>query len=160
MRRALPMALLMAGCSQQVPDQNAGARLERAAIAAGVIRDPATSAVTGLYARDTDRVCVVPAADGYRIGASIDFGGGQQCSARGTAARNGETLQIDFGHGCGFDARLDGDRIVFPGRLPPGCDRLCTNRASLTALEVDLQSEAAAEASTLRDPRGRLLCER
>lgn len=160
MKRALLAALALAGCTPE-PDparEDAGARLERAAIAAGVVRDPDATDIAGLYARETDRVCIAPGRGGYRIGASIDYGGGQLCSAGGTVARSGGMLRVDFGGGCTFEARLDGERIAFPGQLPAGCDRLCTDRASLTALEADVQSDAVAEAVALRDARGRQLC--
>lgn len=160
MRRALAASLLLAGCTQQsgAPEEQAGPALERAAIAAGVVRDPEATDIAGLYARDTDRVCVAPGRVGYRIGASIDFGGGQMCSASGTVARSGGALRVDFGGGCAFEARLDGDTIVFPGSMPAACDKLCTDRASLTALEAELQSDAVAEATALRDARGKSLC--
>lgn len=160
MRTALAAVLLLAGCSKAASDEDAGRQLERAAIVAGVVRDPDASDITGLYAREIDRLCIVPAGDGYRIGASIDYGGGQRCSATGTVARSGDGLRVGFGNGCDFDARLDGDTITFPGKLPAACDRLCTARASLTALEADLQSDAVAEATTLRNGRGRALCGR
>ncbi len=155
---ALAVLLMLVGCSRAPDDGVAGAQLERAAIAAGVVRDPNASDISGLYAREIDRLCIVPASGGYRIGATIDYGGGQQCSARGTVARSDDGLRVDFGNGCDFDARLDGDTIALPGRLPVGCDRLCTARASLTALEAELQSDAVAEATVLRDGRGRALC--
>lgn len=161
MKRWLLPALTLAGCMQG-PGANeqadAGPALERAAIAAGVVRDPATTGIAGLYTRDTDRLCIVASDSGLRIGATIDYGGGQNCSARGTAARAGEALGVDFGNGCTFDARIDSATITFPGRLPGSCDRLCTDRASLTALQVELQSDAAPEAAALRDARGRMLC--
>ena len=154
-------AVLITGCSRTgAADQNAGEQLEQAAIAAGVVRDPADTNIAGLYARDTDRVCIVPARVGYRIGATVDYGNGQGCSGAGTVSRTGETLRIDFNGapGCSFDARLDGETIAFPGRLPAPCDRLCARRASLSALEADRQSDAVAEAAALRDAGGRTLC--
>ncbi len=153
-------ALLLAGCTQQpgTTGEDAGPELERAAITAGVVRDPEATDIAGLYARDTDRVCIAPGGVGYRIGASIDYGGGQGCSARGTVARSGDALRVDFGGDCTFEARLDGDTIVFPGSMPTACDKLCTDRASLTALEAELQSDAVAEATALRDAKGRSLC--
>lgn len=160
MRIALVALLLLAGCAQEADVTNeGGAALERAAIAAGVVRDPQGTALAGLYARDTDQVCIVAAGDGYRIGASVDYGD-QGCSAAGRAVREGERLRItlDGAAGCSFEARLDGERIIFPGAVPAGCDVLCNGRASLAALEADLLSEAAAEAATMRDRRGRELC--
>lgn len=161
MRAALLLVAALAGCSRApgVNEQaDAGPALERAAIAAGVVRDPTATGLAGLYARDTDRLCIVGAGPAYRIGAMVDYGSGQTCSARGSVTQSGELLGVDFGSGCTFDARLDGATITFPGRLPAACDKLCTDRASLTALEVEQQSDAASEASALRDVRGKALC--
>lgn len=160
MKRGVAMIFALAGCTQQpaTTGADAGPDLERAAIAAGVVRDPAATDIAGLYARDTDRVCIAPGRVGYRIGASIDFGGGQMCSASGTVARSGDALRVDFGDGCTFEARLDGETIVFPGSMPAACDKRCTDRASLTALEAELQSDAVAEATALRDAKGKALC--
>ena len=160
MRALFAVALLLAGCSEEADVANeGGVALERAAVAAGVVRDPQGSALAGLYARDTDQVCIVAAEDGYRIGASVDYGG-EGCSASGEVTRSGERLTITFdgAPGCRFDARLDGEQIVFPGAVPAACERLCSNRASFAALEADLLSEAASEAAAMRDVRGRELC--
>ena len=163
-RGALLATLLLTGCSGSAPqpggNTTAATSLEAAAIEAGVIPDPNNSDITGLYARDTDRVCVVPAATGYRIGVFVDYGDKVRCSGSGTVTRAGEKLRLDFGgKGCSFDARFEGDRIVFPGRLPDDCRKLCTERASLAALDVSRLSDSIAEASTLRDGRGKLLCD-
>ncbi len=134
--------------------------LEAAAIEAGVIPDPNSSDITGLYARDTDRLCVVPTATAYRIGVYVDYGEDQYCGGSGVVTRVGETLNVDFpaAPGCNFNARFEGDRIAFPGKVPDGCARLCSRRASLAALDVDRLSESVSEASTLRDAKGKLLC--
>lgn len=163
-RAALLAALLLAGCSQgkapAPPAAGTATGLEAAAIQAGVIPDPADTDITGLYARDTDRLCVVPGATAYRIGVFVDYGDQQSCGGSGTATRVGENvhIEIDGAEGCGFDAHFDGDRIQFPGRLPDACQKICSRRASLTALSVDRLSESVSEASTLRDGKGRLLC--
>lgn len=165
MKRGLLFALLlMAGCSgsQPQPTNNATAAtgLEAAAIEAGVIPDPNNTDITGLYARDTDRVCVVPTATAYRIGVFVDYGDQVSCGGSGTVTRAGEKLQLEFEgvDGCSFEARFEGDRIVFPGRLPDACQKLCTQRASMGALDVGRLSESVSEASTLRDGKGKLLC--
>lgn len=158
-------ALWLAACSGPAPDAppvaaNAGATLESAAIATGVIPDPADADATGLYTQDTDSVCVVPSATAYRIGVVVDYDMGQGCTGSGTADRDGGTLHVtlDGTAACKFDARFEGDRIVFPANLPDACHNLCHGRASLAALDVSQLSDSIAEASTLRDPRGRLLC--
>jgi hypothetical protein len=167
MRRILLLTLLvMTGCSRGESNGN-GAHatqpangLEAAAIEAGVIPDPNNTDLSGLYARDTDRVCVIPDTSAYRIGVFVDYGDQQSCGGSGTVTRVGEKLHVDFENadGCSFDARFEGDRIVFPGRLPDGCQKLCAHRASIAALDVSRLSDSVSEASTLRDARGKLLC--
>lgn len=165
MRAALALAaMLVAGCSRAAPETERTAAaptgLEAAAIAAGVIADPERADITGLYARETDRVCIVPAPNAYRIGVFVEYSEQQHCSAIGSVARTGETLHVAFpdAEGCTFDARFEGDRIVFPGSVPEACRAVCSQRASLAGLVVDQWSDTASEAATLRDSRGRLLC--
>ncbi len=157
--------LVLAACSRgAAPAENKTARaatgLEAAAIQAGVIPDPNDTDITGLYARDTDRVCIVPGASAYRIGVYVSYDERENCGGSGTATRAGENVHVemDGAEGCGFDARFEGDRLVFPARVPDGCQKICSHRASLAALDVDRLSESVSEASTLRDGKGRLLC--
>lgn len=153
--RVLVALLLLAGCSDAAPVvRNESASLERAAIARGVVRDPATVTPTGLYAREGDRLCMTD----KRIGVFIDYGDGIGCSGRGGFARKSNGLQIELGRDCTFEAAYDGDRVRFPGALPAGCERLCTRRASLAGLDIDRLSDSASEAAALRDPAGRALC--
>lgn len=162
MRGALALVLLLAGCSGAQPQQNAAQPqdLETAAIERGLVRDPKDTEIVGLYARDTDRICIVPGKDGYRIGAYVDYGERITCSGAGSVTRVGEVLHIRLGDkdACSFDARFDGDRIRFPGALPEGCAGFCARRASYAGLEVSRLSESTAEASAMRDATGRRLC--
>lgn len=161
MRLALALLLTLAGCSGgQAPAAKSDQPqdLESAAIERGLVRDPDDSEVGGLYARDTDRVCVVRDGLDYRVGAFVDYGDRITCSGTGKATRAGETLRVDLGEGCSFDARFDGDKIAFPGALPDGCAKLCARRASLAGLEVTRLSESVAEAAAMRDASGRRLC--
>ncbi|MCW3837917.1 hypothetical protein ACFQ1E_18245 [Sphingomonas canadensis] len=163
-RWATAVLLLLAACSGgKQAAQNAAQPqdLESAAIERGMVRDPDDSSVAGLYARDTDRVCVVKDGQGYRMGAFVDYGDGITCSGSGTMTRLGETLHVELGKpedGCSFDARFDGDKIYFPGNVPDGCAKLCSRRSSYAGLEVTLLSESEAEAGAMRDPSGRMLC--
>lgn len=151
--------LVLAACSGEVRQpSNAPPDLERAAIRAGLIPDPKSADIAGLYARDTDRLCIVRAGNGYRAGAYVDYGDNLNCSAQGPVARAGEVLSFNFAPDCQIDARFEGDRIVFPGRVPEGCAHRCTRRASLAALDVERLSDSPAEAATLRDAKGKLLC--
>lgn len=163
--RLLLLATALAACSQKpVADRQDGATpppdLESAAIERGVIRDPSDTNLTGLYARDTDRVCIVPDGYGYRIGVFVDYGDPIVCSGSGTVTRVGEMLHVELGKDgkCSFNARFDGDKISFPGRVPDACQALCERRASVAALSVSRLSESTAEAQAMRDSKGRNLC--
>ncbi|CAN5344559.1 hypothetical protein BH10PSE15_BH10PSE15_00840 [soil metagenome] len=165
MRRTLALVmLLLAGCARtaqpDVSNATAPTGLEAAAIEAGVIPDPKNADITGLYTRETDRVCIVPSDTAWQIGVFVDYGDQQHCSGLGNITRVGETLHVALGdvEGCDFDARFEGDRIVFPGSVPEACRKLCSQRASIAGLIVDQLSNSASEAATLRDSRGRLLC--
>jgi hypothetical protein len=158
-KRVLLLALMASGCGREpataVAD-SAGARLEAAAETAGIVPDP-KAPLQGSWARDTDRVCVAGTDKIARIGVSIDYGEDQACAGSGTVERSGGALKLAFG-ACKFDARFDGDRIVFPAEVPEACESLCTGRASLAALTVARLSESRSEASTLRSSAGKLLC--
>ena len=143
-------------------DNAAGERLEAASIATGLVADPASIPLDGIWARDSDRMCILPASGGgsdglRRVGVVLDYGEGQGCTARGTLARSGRTLEITLGT-CRFSARRDGDSIQFPAGLPAACSTVCTGRASLSALIVERVSASVAEARTLRSPNGAALC--
>jgi len=154
--------LLLAGCDREsgtAASNSPGARLEAAAVREGLVADPARATLAGSWARDTDRVCVVgPEGGEQRIGALVDYGEGQACSASGSVRRSGERLRIVLGHACRFDARFDGERIVFPAEVPQECETLCSGRASLAALEAERLSDSTSEAATLRGRDGRPLC--
>jgi hypothetical protein len=162
MRAALALLLALGACSGGQPAANLQQPqdLESAAIERGLVPDPDDSNVEGLYARDTDRICVVRSGSEYRIGAYVDYGDRITCSGSGRLERSGGTLRISLGagEGCSFDARFDGERIAFPGALPDACSKLCARRASYAGLEVTRMSDSAAEAAAMRDASGRRLC--
>ena len=156
--RVLVLLLLLTACHQAPShDESSDDRLEAAAIARGLIADPAKAGLAGVWASDTDRICVVPSGETMRLGASVDYGDGQACVASGSVERSGGKLRVRFGE-CRFDAGFDGERIGFPAELPDACARFCTGRASLTALAVERLSASVSEAASLRGPNGKLLC--
>ncbi|MHA6723737.1 hypothetical protein [Sphingomonas sp. RS2018] len=157
---ALAVLLSLASCPR-VAERSASLAapdLETAAIARGLVRDPGDRDIAGLYARDTDRICIVRAGQGHRIGAFVDYGDGIACSGAGRVTRTGETLAISLGKGCELTARFDGDRIVFPALAPDACRALCSGRARFDAVEVERLSDSEAEARTMRAARNRLPC--
>ncbi|VXD01127.1 hypothetical protein [Sphingomonas sp. AX6] len=162
MRRAVALALLLAGCSEapvEVPGE-AVPSLEAAAIARGLVPDPDAAPLTGLFARDADRLCLRAdvGEDRAVMGLSIDYGEGNGCAALGTASRQGETLSVDLGEACRFDAGYDGEAIRFPGALPDGCANLCRGNASLAGMTTVRLSHSAGEVAAFRDRRGRFPC--
>lgn len=156
---ALAALSCLSACDRDARESDAGPALEQAARAAGMI---GRSGPTGVFASDSDRVCLVPLPDeGYRVGASVDYGEGQRCVAHGTAraaADRDGAVAVDFGGGCRFDATLTGDRLAFPAAVPEGCERLCSGRASLATLIGDRLSDSRAEAAAARDASGEPLC--
>ena len=162
MKAAIPLLLLVAGCDRApvataVPDDSPGGRLEAAALDRGLIADPAKVGLAGSWGSETDRLCVVPAGGALRLGASVDYGPDQACAAAGTVVRTGDTLDVRF-EACRFEARFEGDRIVFPAVLPQACERFCTGRASLASLTVERLSQSVSEAAVMRTASGTLLC--
>lgn len=163
MRAWLVLALLgLAGCGREAAPpgrgDTPGDRLERAAVAAGAVVPDGAREPLGVYARESDRVCVVPAGSGKRLGATTAFSDGQACSASGPAVLKDGALEARFAPGCTISIKVEGDRLVFPAEVPAACDALCTGRATLAALDVAQLSDSLSEASALSDPRGRPLC--
>lgn len=158
---ALATLLLLTACGQGSGggDDKAGEKLETASIAAGLVADPAAAPLDGIWSRDTDRMCILPAGSGpaRRIGVMLDYGEGQGCTAIGTMERSGAALKLTLG-ACRFTARFDGDSIQFPAMLPSACNAFCTGRATLSALNVERISASVAEAQALRSPNGTMLC--
>ncbi len=152
--------MALAACSPEPTASNVSLAtdLESAAIERGLVRDPGDTAVAGLYARDTDRLCVVPDGARYRAGAYVDYGDGIACNGSGPAEQSGDRLRIELGDGCTIDAGFDGERVTFPARIADACKALCSGRASFAALNVTRLSESLAEAAAMRDGRGRLPC--
>ncbi len=156
--RALALALLLAACERApAVDDSPGGRLERAAVERGLVIGAAATGLTGSWASETDRLCIVPQGATLRVGATVDYGEGQACAAAGEVRREGDRLRVRFGD-CRFDAAFEGERITFPAELPEPCERFCAGRASLAALAVERLSDAASEAASLRSSSGKLLC--
>ena len=153
----LLLVVLLAGCDRATPAPlpSAGTTLERAARSAGLV--PSTADPTGLYASETDRVCVVRAGGGYRVGVTSAFADGQGCSASGTAT-GGVALSVRLNEGCAFTARFDGEGLRFPAVLPAACDATCRGRATLAALTAERLSGSVAEAAAMRDRAGAQPC--
>jgi hypothetical protein len=160
MKSVVLSGLLLCGCGQGgvAEPTSDGARLEAAAVAAGLVPDPRGVSIVGAWARDNDRLCIVPGKDGAeRIGVLTDYGAGNGCVGSGAVRRSGDRLAIDLG-ACRIEGRVEGERIFFSAEVPEACERVCRGNATLAAFSVERVSGSAAEAATLRAPSGRSLC--
>lgn len=161
MNRLAVLAVLLAGCGQGDRAASAtspGAALEAAAIEAGLVADPDRASLIGSWARESDRVCIVPGDGGReRVGILLDYGAGNGCVASGAIQRASGRLDVTLPN-CRIEARFDGERITFPATVESGCARYCSGNATMAAITVELVSPALSEAATLRAPSGRLLC--
>lgn len=165
MRRWAALALVLSACGSRSGDGSggggdAGARLEDAALTAGLVSDPDTVTLSGAYGRGTDRLCAIPRGNGHRIGLELSYGEGIGCSARGSATLAGETVRmsLDTPDGCSFEARLVDGVLSLPGALPAGCNALCDAPASLAGTTLDKLSDAVNEAQAMREQTGAPLC--
>ena len=153
------LALALAACSSEGDPQNTVAPdLETVAIERGLVRDPKDDSITGLYQRGGDRLCLVPQGEDLRVGAFVLNGGRLGCSASGTAKRTGDRLKVNFGNACEVEVRIEGERIIFPAKLPPQCAQRCSARGTFSGLRVERMSDVVSETAALRDPRGRAVC--
>ena len=163
--RALWLCLALAACAPSGGSNQAGSDLEAAAIATGAIPDPATAPVEGLYEHvgeaATDRLCLIGTGDDYRLGLNVYVGRDSVCTARGSAERKGETLQIALeGKGdCAFSATFDGEQVSIPGAVPRGCASYCLGETSIAGVTLSKSSNARVDALAARDGAGLPLCE-
>lgn len=97
----LATLILLTACGRngEGGDGQAGEKLEAASIAAGLVADPAAAPLDGIWSRDTDRMCILPAGRGpaRRVGVMLDYGEGQGCTAIGTMERSGAALKLTLG---------------------------------------------------------------
>lgn len=163
MRRAsIALAIsLLAACGRPAPGESgkgidADNPLEVAARARGVVRTEAVSPV-GVFERThdlgRDAMCVVPDGAGkWRFALTAAYGPGLSCTANGTMVREGDGWRMRFAGVEGCEARVheEEDELQLPGNLPPQCERLCPDRASLSGLRLPRASWSAADAGDLR----------
>lgn len=137
--------ILLAGCGDIAPQKStggeteAGALLDKQAIAAGLLPDPQEIEFAGRFETrsdlGTDKFCAVATGDKrFDIGLFAAFGPESKCEAQGTATVDGEQVRITLTgkDSCAFVARYDGIELRFPGSVESGCASYCSNRASMS----------------------------
>lgn len=162
--------LLLAGCGRPPPEQDDKAidarnPLEIAARERGIVR-PDTPVPTGVFERShdlgRDAMCVVPDGAGrWRFVVTAAFGPGLSCTATGQIIRDGDGWRMRFpaAEGCEALVHEEEDELRLPGNLPPQCDRLCPDRASLSGLRLPRASWSEQDAKRLqiRDRQGNMI---
>jgi len=151
--------LILTGCDgSSLSDSNSSdsdlvnSELDRAAIETGIILDPATLDLEGLFetgsGADDNRFCAVRNDDGYDVGVYVSFGREQMCQARGLARLQGEeavlslSRTVDDDDQCEITAVFDGFTLSFPGTISQQCQKLCSQRASLAGVSIPLVETA------------------
>jgi hypothetical protein len=164
-RLALICLALLAGCGENAPQilgggDNAGSRLDAAAVEAGIMPDPDDVEFAGRFETrselGTDKFCAVAGgARQFSIGFLAVFGPESKCEGKGSAAVDGDKVRITLsGKGsCAFDARYDGIELRFPGAVDSGCASYCSPRASLSGTHYFMiqPGDAAARNTLGRD---------
>jgi hypothetical protein len=136
----------------------------RAASGAGAI--PASGPLTGLYESKSgglsSQLCIVDRGEGAaRFGLNIWGGNMHSCSGAGTVARKGGglTLTMAGDRSCVIEARIDGDAIRLPAKVPEGCTYYCGARAQLTGISLTRTGKTEADALKARDVVDEPLCD-
>lgn len=163
----------LGACDQSslLPDDDnssANSALEQAAIETGIILDPATLNLEGLYEAgpelENDRFCAVQKGDSYDVGIFVYFGGDQICEGRGEGVLDGEIARLTLRSSdkdaaiCELEAVYDGTQIVFPGAIPETCNAICARRASLAGVSIPLVESGAEPALRARGNDTERLC--
>ena len=124
MRRILPIALLIASCSQQPADP---------------------SIATGVFAGQgsRDRLCIAGEPGNYRGGLIIFGEGNVNCSATGRIeGKSANIVLVPRGEGdCRIPLLIDGDAIRI-GQVPAACSYYCGPGAKLSGNAFPLVSAA------------------
>ena len=133
MRPILPLALLLAACSQQPADP---------------------SLTTGTFAGEgRDRLCIAGEPGNYR-GGLIAFGSGDiNCSASGRIEEEGGQLAlVPRGEGaCRISLSIEGN-IVRVGQVPAACSYYCGPGASLAGKSFNRSDMGSKAVDLAGDP--------
>jgi hypothetical protein len=158
---AAALLLCLTACnSKEVSQQtDAAKKLDEQAVASGILFDPSARSLSGQFETHSDlgvdKFCAVARGNGFDIGMLAVFGPDSKCEAQGSAAIDGEAINITLaGEGeCKFSATFDGSEIRVPGTLPEGCSSYCTPRSTFSGTSYYLvdQGDKAARNSLGRD---------
>ena len=134
-------------------------------VATAAIR--AGESLTGLYEKKegglSSQLCLVERGSGgaARFGLNLWGGNMHSCSGAGTAVRKGQqlTLTMEGDRTCSIEARIDGNSIRLPDKVPEGCSYYCGAQARMTGVSLARTGTTEADALKARDVVDEPLCE-
>ena len=126
----------------------------------------ASGSLTGLYESKSgglsSQLCVVDRGEGAaRFGLNIWGGNMHSCSGAGTVARKGSglTLTMAGDRSCVIEARIEGNAVKLPEKVPEGCSYYCGARAQMTGVTLTRTGSSEADALKARDMVDEALCD-
>lgn len=167
MKKLLIALVLLAGCSRGEEQQGEGnaARPSGSGASSGPAAPGRIQTLTGLYeGGDVDpknQLCMVDnKGEAPRFGLVIWGANQHSCSGSGTAVREGDRLQLKMAgdEACTIDARISGNSIMLPEKVPDGCSYYCGANARLTAVTFIQQGTDKDDAAKAKDLVGDPLC--
>jgi hypothetical protein len=177
MIKTLPLfaaAFLLTACGGEggedgnasVPANGGKAGKSSAARLAAAAPIAASGPLTGLYESKSgglsSQLCVVDRGKGAaRFGLNIWGGNMHSCSGAGTVARKGSglTLTMAGDRSCVVEARIEGNAIKLPDKVPEGCSYYCGARAQMTGVTLTRTGSSEADALKARDMVDEALCD-
>lgn len=152
MLRVLLPVFALGGCSQA--EENASTSVTAA-----------SGGVAGLYERAgrtgaPDRLCVAGQGSGLRFGLATGSDGPGNCTAKGTAVRQGAKLQlrIDGAPACNLSATATDNGVTLDAADGAECDYYCGEGAELTAGTFVKVEASAGDLRKAVDVAGEPLC--
>lgn len=126
----------------------------------------ATEPLTGLYEAKSgglsSQLCIVGRGQGEaRFGLNLWGDNMQSCSGAGTLTREGAkvTLTMAGDRSCTVEARIEGNAIRLPDKVPEGCSYYCGARAKMTGVSLARTGTTEGDALKARDVVDEPLCE-
>ena len=172
MMRMKPLLLaatfLLTACGSGGQGEGNGAaqskRVSGAATASGPIR--AGDSLTGLYEKKegglSSQLCIVQSGGGSaRFGMNLWGGNMHSCSGAGSAVRAGQqlTLTMEGDRTCTVTARIEGNAIRLPDKVPEGCSYYCGAQARMTGIALARTGTSEVDALKARDVVDEPLCD-
>ena len=126
----------------------------------------ASETLTGLYESKSgglsSQLCILDRGEkGARFGLNLWGANMHSCSGAGTVTREGAkvTLTMSGDRSCTVEAKIEGNAIRLPDKVPEGCSYYCGARAQMTGISLARTGSTEADALKARDLVDEPLCD-